>query len=78
MLARQPGIIVIWNLSPIQKQAGRLHLVGAWPFDREIAEHPTFGREYRFVREFTFRPETTPGSGYYLDVFEHRPGAAER
>ena len=77
VLERRPGIIVIWNVAPIEKQPGRLHLIGAWPFDREIAEHPVFGREYRFVREFTFRAETTPGSGYYLDVFEHRPGAAE-
>ena len=78
VLERRPGIIVIWNVAPIQKQPGRLQLVGAWPFDREIAEHPVFGREYRFVREFTFRAETTPGSGYYLDVFEHRPDAANR
>ena len=69
---------MIWNLVPIQKQPGRLHVVGARPFDREIAEHPAFGREYRFVREFTFRPETIPGTGYYLDVFQRRLPVAER
>ena len=78
VLERRPGVIVIWNVVPILKETGRLRIVGAWPFDREIAEHPIFGREYRFVREFTFRPETIPGSGYYLDVFERRPGAADR
>ena len=30
-------------------------------FDREIAEHPVFGREYRFVREFTFQITMIPG-----------------
>ncbi len=77
-LGRRPGVIVIWNVVPIQKEPGRLRILGAWPFDREIAEHLVFAREYRFVREFTFRPETIPGSGYYLDVFLHRPGAANR
>ena len=78
VLERRPEIIVLWNLVPIGNHPDRLELVGAWPFDREIAQHPVFASEYRFVREFTFRPETQPRTGYYLDVFEHRPGSARR
>ncbi len=78
VLGREPGLIVLWNLRPIRgrsAEAERLRVLGAWPFDREIAEHPDFARRYRFVREFRFREAGPPdGHGYYLDVFERLPG----
>lgn len=77
VLARRPGLIVLWNLQPIH-QDGRLRVLGAWPFDREIAGHRAFRDDYRFVREWTFRQAAGGPNGYYLDVFERRPGAAGR
>jgi arabinofuranosyltransferase len=71
-LGRRPDAIVLWNLVPIHqgRQRGRIH--GAQPFDRELAEHPDFQRDYRFVREFVFRPLRGELGGYYLDAFERR------
>jgi hypothetical protein len=77
-LGERPTFVVLWNLTPIQGEPGKLRIVGAQPFDREIAEHPAFGRDYRFTREFTFRAEEAPATGYYLDVFERRPAVAPR
>lgn len=77
VLARRPGVIVLWNLQAIH-QGERLRVLGAWPFDREIAAHPVFRDEYRFVREWTFREASGGPNGYYLDVFLHRPGAGRR
>ncbi len=73
VLARRPTVIVLWNLAPIDELPGRLRILGAQAFDREIAGHEIFAREYRFAREFRFREATRPGTGYYLDVFLHRP-----
>ena len=74
-LSREPGIVVLWNLVPA-RPGEPLRVLGAQPFDREIAEHPRFARDYRFVRQFTFR-EADAGkpNGYYLAVFERRPEA---
>jgi len=71
-LGRRPDAIVLWNLVPIRDgpQRGRIH--GAQPFDRELAQHPDFQRDYRFVREFVFRPRQGQLGGYYLDAFERR------
>lgn len=90
-LSRHPGVIVLWNLEPIRRGHGPLRLSPAQPFDREIAAHPDFRRDYRFAREFTFRERTHPApeagaspdgalrpDGYYLDVFTYRPDGATR
>jgi hypothetical protein len=78
VLGRRPGVIILWNVVPIQAEPDRLRIMGAQAFDREIAAHPLFREQYRFLREFTFRATTTPGTGYYLDVFEHRPDRVPR
>ena len=70
--ARRPDVIVLWTLESVRRSSGKRQLAAAEPFDREIAGHPRFRRDYRFVREFTFREKTVPGSGYYLAVFERR------
>jgi hypothetical protein len=72
-LMRRPGVIVLRNRTEILREPGRFRVNGGTPFDAAIFEQPTFRREYHFVREFTFRKEEEHGSGYYLDVFEHRP-----
>ena len=73
-LGRRPDLIVLWNRRPIHDEDGSLRIVGGTAFDRALAEHPGFPRDYEFVREFTFRPIAEPGTGYYLDVFERRSG----
>jgi arabinofuranosyltransferase len=78
VLARKPGVIVLWNLEPISGHTGTLRLQPAKPFGRAIAGHDDFRRSYRFVREFTFREKREGNDGYYLDVFEHRPDARPR
>lgn len=77
-LMRRPEVIVLWNRTQILREPGRHRVNGGRPFDVAIFEHPTFRREYRFVREFTFRSEEEHGSGYYLDVFEHKTVALSR
>ncbi len=71
-LGREPDVFVIWSLVPILRDPQRPRIYGGQTFDRAITEHPIFQRDYRFVREFTFRPEAEPWSGYYLEVFERR------
>jgi len=72
-LGRNPDVVVLWSFAPILKDPAEPRIVGAQHFDREIARHPSFQRNYRFAREFTFRPEGRRLPGYYLDVFERRP-----
>jgi hypothetical protein len=77
-LGRRPGLVILWNRVPIRTAGQQLQIVGGQPFDREIAGHAVFRAEYRFLREFTFRPGASGQPGYYLDVFAHRPAAAPR
>ena len=71
-LGRKPDVFVIWSLVPILRDPLQPRIYGGQTFDRAITEHPVFQRNYPFVREFTFRAETEPWSGYYLEVFERR------
>jgi len=77
-LGREPGVVVLLNTRPLRGPDGALQLAARWSFDHELFRHPDFGRSYRFVREFTFRPRRGATPGYYLDVFERRPAAAPR
>jgi hypothetical protein len=79
-LGRDPDVVVLWNIvpilrDPIQRGKAEPRIIGAQHFDRAIAGHPRFLRDYDFVREFTFRPQRGRRPGYYLEVFERRPEA---
>ncbi len=52
------------------QRMGRVY--GGREIDRSIAQHQSFGRGYRFVREFVFRAHSSEIPGYYLDVFERK------
>ena len=69
---RAPHIIVLWNRTPIEGEAGKLRAAGGHPFDTAFFQSPELARHYRFVREFTFRPASQGVPGYYLDVFERK------
>lgn len=69
-LERRPGVIVLWTPVPIEERPAGLEVRGVSSFDSAILEHPTFRRDYHFVREFAFRPELGRVPGYYLAVFE--------
>ena len=72
VLGRHPEVIVLWNLASFVAERPQGQIAGAQAFDRDLAAHPEFQRDYRFVRELTFRPRRGRLGGYYLDVFERR------
>jgi hypothetical protein len=72
VLERRPEVIVLWNLASFVHDRPRGQIAGAQAFDRDLAAHPDFQQDYRFVREYTFRPRRGHLGGYYLDVFERR------
>jgi arabinofuranosyltransferase len=76
-LGRNPDVIVLWSVAPILRDDTEPRVVGAQHFDRAIARHPRFRRDYRFVRTFTFRPRRRRVPGYYLAVFERLPEAVD-
>jgi hypothetical protein len=65
---REPGIIVLWNRVPFL-DGGKGRVFGGREIDSQLAEHPDFARNYRFIREFVFREHGPQIPGYYLDVF---------
>ncbi len=71
VLGREPDLVVLWNQVPfLDGDTGRV--VGGTELDRDVARHPGFGSDYRFVREFVFREHGPEVPGYYLDVFERK------
>jgi hypothetical protein len=82
VLAREPDLIVLWNKVPFLDEEASAdshatdrkkgHVSGGKEIDQSIAEHPSFGRNYRFVREFVFRAHSAEFPGYYLDIFERK------
>jgi hypothetical protein len=75
-LGRSPDVFVLWSVVPPAPDESGPGIVGAQHFDRAIAAHARFRRDYDFVREFTFRPKRGRQPGYYLAVFERRAAAA--
>lgn len=72
VMSRRPDLIVLWNKVEFVSD-GKGTLVGGNDLDVQLAQHPSFERDYRFVGEYTFRRQRPGIPGYYLDVFEHKP-----
>jgi arabinofuranosyltransferase len=71
VMSRQPDVIVLWNqVEFVRANAGKL--VAGSEIDRQLVQHPSFKRDYRFVREYVFRKHAPNVPGYYLNVFEHQ------
>lgn len=71
VFSRDPGVVVLWNReSFLEAPVGKI--LGGTELDVQVARHPAFGRDYRFVREFVFRKHSDELPGYYLDVFEKK------
>lgn len=72
VLGREPRLIVLWNQVAFVSE-GKGQLVGGNDIDAQLARHPEFRRDFRFVKEYVFRRRGPGIPGYYLDVFERRP-----
>ena len=71
VFGREPGVVVLWNRLPfLNGEKGRVF--GGRELDSQLAAHPDFARDYRFVREFVFRRHAPQIPGYYLDVFTRK------
>ncbi len=79
VLERKPDVVVLWNRVPFldedlldEEAEKKGRVLGGSELDRQVAAHPSFAGNYRFVREFVFRRHGPEMPGYYLDVFERK------